>query len=600
MTETRAPSPWRQITEPRVELGRFATTGPLAWTVSRLAGAVTGGGRVHAIDAIGLVPGMAKFYGLYFGYVNSLTSLPRADSELIILRTAWNTGSYYEWFQHVHVSRLAGLSLDEVARVAAGPDAPGWDDKQRAVLSAVDELVTDRLITDPTWAALREFYDNRKLADLCLLTGNYAMLAMLLNTVGAPVEPTAWASRATAWLRRGDNVDAVLDRHAPVLEGSRGLAVPAPPKPPEPTGPDAPNMITRLASAPHWRAGDRGRTIPGALREVGPFTWTLSRIGGYFTRAGKVEAADAIGADPRMMRHYLPFAVKLVLGSHLSRRDTELATLRITWNSGVEYEWYYHAHFSRLSGITTELVERVAQGPSAPGWNERERYLLTAVDELHTDRMISDATWKSLRTFYSERRLAALCLLVGHYDMLAMLFRSFAVTPEPGALRSGPLGLLRPDDDSDPLGAHGAVHLCETVTAPPEVVFDVLTDHRRYADITPLRAVDMERDGHPEPNGIGAIRVIYVLGRRFPAVREQVTEYRAPQRFAYRILSGLPGRIHGTADLTPVPDGTQLDYHHEVHLPFPLPAPLVRLGSRVVIGFLMRGVARESQRRAAE
>ncbi|GAB0105464.1 hypothetical protein JMUB6875_44430 [Nocardia sp. JMUB6875] len=34
-------------------------------------------------------------------------------------------------------------------------------------------------------------------------------------------------------------------------------------------------------------------------------------------------------------------------------------------------------------------------------------------------------------------------MLVGHYDMLAMLFRTFDVQPEPGALRSGPLGWLR-------------------------------------------------------------------------------------------------------------------------------------------------------------
>ncbi|WP_067540634.1 SRPBCC family protein [Nocardia crassostreae] len=138
--------------------------------------------------------------------------------------------------------------------------------------------------------------------------------------------------------------------------------------------------------------------------------------------------------------------------------------------------------------------------------------------------------------------------------------------------------------------------ITEIIAAPSEVVFDVLTDHRGYADITPLRAVDLECEGQPAPNGVGAVRVVYTLGRRFPAVREQVTEYRAPSRFAYRIVSGLPGDIHGEVELSAAPGGTRMDYRHEVVPPFPLPETLVRAGSRFVIGFLVRGVAREARR----
>lgn len=140
----------------------------------------------------------------------------------------------------------------------------------------------------------------------------------------------------------------------------------------------------------------------------------------------------------------------------------------------------------------------------------------------------------------------------------------------------------------------------KTVAAPPEVVFDVLTDHRGYAKITPLRAVDMERDGEPEPNGVGAIRVMYPLGRRFPGAREQVLEYKAPTRFVYQILSGLPARhVQGDVELEAVPEGTRLEYRHEVIPAFPVPAAVVRAGIRVVIGTLIRGITKESERRVA-
>jgi uncharacterized protein YndB with AHSA1/START domain len=60
------------------------------------------------------------------------------------------------------------------------------------------------------------------------------------------------------------------------------------------------------------------------------------------------------------------------------------------------------------------------------------------------------------------------------------------------------------------------------VAAPPEVVFDVLTDHRGYPSFTPVRRVELEREGDPPPNGVGAVRVLHAVGS---AVREQVTVF---------------------------------------------------------------------------
>ena len=54
--------------------------------------------------------------------------------------------------------------------------------------------------------------------------------------------------------------------------------------------------------------------------------------------------------------------------------------------------------------------------------------------------------------------------------------------------------------------------LTREIGAPPETVFEVLTDHRRYSELTPLRKSELEREGETDPNGVGAIRKLTVAG----------------------------------------------------------------------------------------
>jgi uncharacterized protein YndB with AHSA1/START domain len=136
------------------------------------------------------------------------------------------------------------------------------------------------------------------------------------------------------------------------------------------------------------------------------------------------------------------------------------------------------------------------------------------------------------------------------------------------------------------------------VAAPPEVVFDVLTDHRRYTEITPLRRAELEREGEPEPDGVGAIRVLGVAG---PPMREEVLAYERPRRFSYTLLSGLPVRDHvGTVELEPKDGGTEVTYAVKTTPTIPLAGPVFMAGLKKAIRDLIGGVAKESERRAAD
>ena len=69
-------------------------------------------------------------------------------------------------------------------------------------------------------------------------------------------------------------------------------------------------------------------------------------------------------------------------------------------------------------------------GAEAAGWSPRQALLLRAADELHAERRIGDELWARSRASYDERELIELCLLVGHYEMLAMTLRSLEVQPD--------------------------------------------------------------------------------------------------------------------------------------------------------------------------
>jgi uncharacterized protein YndB with AHSA1/START domain len=136
------------------------------------------------------------------------------------------------------------------------------------------------------------------------------------------------------------------------------------------------------------------------------------------------------------------------------------------------------------------------------------------------------------------------------------------------------------------------------VAAPPEVVFDVLTDHRRYPEITPLRRAELEREGDPAPNGVGAIRVLSVAG---PPMREEVLAYERPYRFSYTVLSGLPFRDHvGTVEMTPSDGGTEVVYAVHTTPTLPVGGFLAMAVLKQAIKQLLGGVAKESERRAAD
>jgi 4-carboxymuconolactone decarboxylase len=134
---------------------------------------------------------------------------------------------------------------------------------------------------------------------------------------------------------------------------------------------------------------------------------------------------------PKLLKRWLVFGAHVLAKSSLPPRDRELLILRVGWLARAEYEWSRHVPIARSCGVTDEEIERVMQGSDAPGWSDLERALLRAVDELHTDHFITDATWSALSQHYDTKQLMDLVFTVGQYNMVSMALNTLGVQLDP-------------------------------------------------------------------------------------------------------------------------------------------------------------------------
>jgi alkylhydroperoxidase family enzyme len=173
--------------------------------------------------------------------------------------------------------------------------------------------------------------------------------------------------------------------------------------------------------------------MPPAVRP--PLATLVASVAGRVTHTEPHRIFTTLARHRQLFRRWLPLGDMLLLRCDLPRRDAELLVLRTAWNCGCWYEWVQHAGIAVSHGLTGADVAAIPDWRSTGMWSPRQQLLLAAADELHRDRVITDATWAALAAELRETELIELCFLVGHYEMLAMTLNSLGVRPEPSATR---------------------------------------------------------------------------------------------------------------------------------------------------------------------
>ncbi len=127
-------------------------------------------------------------FNRFAGYFLFKGLLPARERELVILRVGWRSESVYEFGQHTRIGGDAGLTDDEIQRLAREP-TDGWDDPDRDLIDFADQLCTTNAVSDPTWQRLASRWTEAELIELLLVAGCYRMVSGFLNGVQVQREP---------------------------------------------------------------------------------------------------------------------------------------------------------------------------------------------------------------------------------------------------------------------------------------------------------------------------------------------------------------------------------------------------------------------------
>jgi len=103
--------------------------------------------------------------------------------ELAILRTAI-TGDYkFEYSQHLKVARMVGLLEEKIQAIKGWTTSELFAPTERALMAAVDELLSRNLVEDATFAALKHHLNDEQIVDLLFVVCTYRMQGMFIRAL---------------------------------------------------------------------------------------------------------------------------------------------------------------------------------------------------------------------------------------------------------------------------------------------------------------------------------------------------------------------------------------------------------------------------------
>jgi alkylhydroperoxidase family enzyme len=103
--------------------------------------------------------------------------------ELAILRTAIVGESIFEYSQHLKLARTLGISQDKLDAIKGWATSDKFDETERAVMAAADELIGRNLVEDATFADLKRHFGDDQIVELFYVIATYRMHGMMVRAL---------------------------------------------------------------------------------------------------------------------------------------------------------------------------------------------------------------------------------------------------------------------------------------------------------------------------------------------------------------------------------------------------------------------------------
>ncbi len=325
------------------------------------------------------------------GHLLRRSTLEPRGRELVILRTTAVSEGTYPFAQHTRIGLDVGLAEAEIEAVLVGPKATMWSAVDRAVLLAVDELLTRGSLSDGVWADLAVEFSIEQRLDLLATTAFYRLASWTLNACGTPLD-----DGQTSRLRSVEVDLAPAVPPAPVVR-----------LPPRPLDEWPADFVAETAGWPRFakRPEVRGARVYGTL-------------------ANHVELFRAIGP---LMTHFL-------VDNSLDDRSRELVIVRSCYRDRGEYPYRQHVRIGAEAGLDQQTLDALAsEHPQLDDQNDAA--LVRAVDELHDHNTITDRTWTALSSRLTTTQILDAVAIAGFYGLISFVLNSAGTELEAGTVR---------------------------------------------------------------------------------------------------------------------------------------------------------------------
>lgn len=107
--------------------------------------------------------------------------LSPALRELAVLRVAVVTNCKFMYSSHVRAGKRAGLSDEKVANVKGWASSDLYDEAERAVMAAADDLVSRRTIEDVNFENLKRHLSDTEIVEMCFAITAYKLGSLFVR-----------------------------------------------------------------------------------------------------------------------------------------------------------------------------------------------------------------------------------------------------------------------------------------------------------------------------------------------------------------------------------------------------------------------------------